>query len=105
MVEPTENGALADGTIHFPCFTGFRDLLLNPLMRSLTVMEGDVLLENPLDLSSANKQKIVQCFSSEGPEEPSPDAVHVRRLHARLNRYESVPKKSRLNTEALSWIR
>jgi hypothetical protein len=37
-------------------------------MWSLAVVESDVLLQNRLDLSPADQQKIVQRLSSQGPE-------------------------------------
>jgi hypothetical protein len=37
-------------------------------MRSLAVVESDVLLQNRLDLSPADQQKIVQRLSSHRPE-------------------------------------
>ena len=55
MMQPTQDGALADGTAHDSRSSRPRDLLLDSLMRSLTIVEGDILLQNPLDLTSANQ--------------------------------------------------
>jgi len=87
-MQPTQDGALADGTAHDSRSSPSRDLLLDSLMRSLTIMEGNVLLQNPLDLSSANEQEIVQCFSSHRPEEPLQDTVHIRSLDSGSDRYQ-----------------
>jgi hypothetical protein len=65
VVQSTEHSSLADGTASSVWFTRLRDLLLDPLMRPLGVVEGDVLLQDPPDLTPASQQKIVQgCASS-----------------------------------------
>jgi hypothetical protein len=43
-------------------------------MWSLAVVEGNVFLQNPLDLTSANQQKIVQRLSSHSSEESLHDS-------------------------------
>jgi hypothetical protein len=50
-------------------------------MRSLAVVESDILLENRLDLTPANQQKIVQRLSSYRPEKAFHDTVHIGRFH------------------------
>jgi hypothetical protein len=59
-------------------------------MRSLTIVERDIFIKNPLNLTLASQQKIVQRLSSHCPEKPFHDAVHVRRFHPRSDRYEIV---------------
>ncbi len=90
VVQTAQHGTLADGTARDSQFTRLRNSLLKPLKRSLTIVEGDILLQNPRDLTPASKYEIVRRLSSHGPEEPLQDTVHVRRLHARLDRYQIV---------------
>jgi len=49
VVYSTENGTLADGAAGSLCFTGFRDPLLDPLMRPLSAARGDMSLQNVLN--------------------------------------------------------
>jgi hypothetical protein len=59
-----------------------RDLLLDSLVRSLIIVERNMLLQNPFDLTSANQQIIVQCLSSHGSEESFHDTVHIGRFRS-----------------------
>ena len=61
-------------------------------MWSLAVVESDILIQNPLDLTSANQQEIVQRLSSHSPEEPFHNTVHVRGFHAGPDGYQIVRK-------------
>ena len=90
MVQPAQDRTPANSTTYFLRFTRIWDLLLKPLMWSLAVVEGNVFLQNPLDLTSANQQKIVQRLSSHSSEESLHDAVHIRRFYARLDGYQIV---------------
>ena len=74
-MQPTQNGTLADSTPCLPRFTRLRNLLLNPLMRSLTIIERDIFIQNPLNLILASQQKIIQRLSSHSPEKPFHCAV------------------------------
>ena len=56
--------------------------MLDSLMRSLIIVEGDIFLQNPLDLTSANQQIIAQCLSSHGSKESFHDTVHIGRFHS-----------------------
>jgi hypothetical protein len=49
-MQPTQNSTHADSTPGLPWFTWLRNLLLNPLMRSLTIIETNIFLQNPLNL-------------------------------------------------------
>ena len=60
VVESAEHGSLADGTRRSLGFTGLRDLLVDPLMRSLGVVEGDVLLQNVLNLTGPHLLLTIQ---------------------------------------------
>jgi hypothetical protein len=75
MVQPAQDRTPANSTTCFLGFTRIRDLLLKPLMGSLPVVEGNVFLQNPLDLTFAGQQEIVQRLSSHSSEEPLHDAV------------------------------
>ena len=55
VVQPTEDGTLADSTI---LIHQAGNLLLDSLMWPLTVVECDVLFGNSLDLTSANQRKL-----------------------------------------------
>ena len=92
MMHPTQDSAPANRTTCFLSLPRPRYLLADSLMRSLAVVESDVLLQNRLDLSPPNQQKIVERLSSQGPEEPFHSAVHVRGFHAGRDRYQIVPK-------------
>ena len=50
VVYSTVNGTLADGAAGSLCFTGFRDPLLDSLMRPLSAARGDMFLQNALIL-------------------------------------------------------
>jgi hypothetical protein len=81
VMQPTQHSNPANRAAPLPKLTRLWDLLPYSLMRPSTVVEGDVLLKNRLDLSSANKQNIVQRFSSQRSEEPFHNTVHVRGFH------------------------
>ncbi len=54
-------------------------------MRSLSVVEDDKLLQNPLYLIPASQYETVQGLSSYRPEKLLHGAVHVRRFHSSLD--------------------
>jgi hypothetical protein len=64
VMQSTQHTTPANRTTCFLSLPGPWNSLLNPLMWSLTVEESDVLLQNRLDLSPADQQKIVQSLSS-----------------------------------------
>jgi len=72
VMQPTQNSTLADSTPCLPRFTRLWNLLLNPPTRSLTIIERDIFVQNPLNLILAGQQKIVQRLSSHCPEETGP---------------------------------
>jgi hypothetical protein len=64
VIQPIRNSTLADSITSPPRFTRLRNLLLNPLMRSLTIIERDIFFQNSLDLTLTGQQKTVQRLSS-----------------------------------------
>ena len=89
-MQPTQNSTLADSTPCLPRFTWLRNLLLTHLMRSLTIIERDIFVQNPLSLILASQQKTLQRLPSRCPEQAFHDAVHVRRFHSGSDGYEIV---------------
>jgi hypothetical protein len=77
MMQPTQNWTHANRTPYLLRFTRLRNLLLNPLMRSLTIIERDIFIQNPLNLILASQQKIVQHLYSHCLQKTVPFVVYV----------------------------
>ena len=91
-MHPTQDSAPVNRTTCFLSLPRPRYLLADSLMRSLAVVESDVLLQNRLDLSPANQQKIVERLSFQGPEEPFLNTVHIQGFDAGPDGCEIVRK-------------
>jgi hypothetical protein len=62
----------------------FRNLLLDPLMRSCLVEVGHIGIEHALELLLLNNQQMIQAFLSDAPQEALTDRIGSGRMNRRF---------------------